>query len=201
MKTLTLLISLATIANEISALSAELEEQRPGIVPKTIWNDICRDGLPDGTDCYDICRPRMCRPPFTQCYKGECRRLGYEGQCLFKDDGAYCELSSCRWGKQCPGFCVNRRCQRKKPKKIEFCMGKRDGTACRKPCKNEDCFPPYTACNKGKCLLKPRDEQFCIRKPWGTDCKIPFGRHKGITGVCIRDNCIKRYKWFPAFQK
>ena len=23
--------------------------------------------------------------------------LGYEGQCLFKDDGAYCELSSCRW--------------------------------------------------------------------------------------------------------
>ena len=23
--------------------------------------------------------------------------LGYEGQCLFKDDGAYCELSNCGW--------------------------------------------------------------------------------------------------------
>merc|ERR1712071_91876 len=99
MKTWILLISLATFAQEISAKIDKLENQRP-IVPTTVWRDFCKDGLPDGTDCHLLCRHRMCSPPFTQCYKGECRRLGYEGQCLFKDDGAYCykrELCSTHW--------------------------------------------------------------------------------------------------------
>jgi len=108
-------------------------------------------------------------------------------------------------GKRCAGFCSNRRCQKEKPVKMEFCMGKRDGTACRLPCKNEDCFPPYTECYKDKCHMKPRDERFCIGKPTGTKCKVPLWKNKGYHhGVCINNNCewwIIEYEYIYCMTK
>jgi hypothetical protein len=106
--------------------------------------------------------------------------------CALGKEGDPCKPAFCKSYKE--GSCFKGECQNLKM----FCNKKPDGTPCRKPCRNEDCFSPYTACYKGKCLIKPRDERFCIGKADGTSCKIPFGGLKGTSALCIRDICVPK---------
>jgi len=143
----------------------------------------------DGTACRKPCRKEDCFPPYTACYKGKCLMKPRDQRfCIGKADGTSCKIPF-GWLKGTPAMCLKDNCVRSHL--VRVCFGMPDGTPCRKPCRKEDCFPPYTACYKNKCLMKPRDERFCIGKPQGTQCTVPFGKNKGHHGgVCISDNCV-----------
>jgi len=169
--------------------------------------DICAEfdplqcqGKLDGTPCTKRCkRPfRSCRPPYSRCCAGKCRR-GRVDQRDIKVD-------------ICAAFDPLQ------------CQGKPDGTSCTKRCKRPSrrCFPPYSRCCAGKCrlgttpvneknkadLCPPSVDKFkqlldCKGKPDGTSCTLycrawncapPYTRccagecHRGLTPVNEKTN-------------